>query len=86
MNKIFRSIAAAAAAAVVFAGCTIPGTNQKIGGNDNANSYSFSPTENTESEEVFSWMIQPSVQADNIISFDASRIDPDSQNNRSFIN
>ena len=87
MNKIFRSTIAAAAASLIFASCAFPGTNSKNGGDDEmTNSYSYSPTETAEGEQAYSWLIQPSIQADNIISFDASRIDPDTADNRAYIN
>ena len=87
MNKLLRSTAAAVMSAVLMAGCTIPGTNARVGGkNEKTDSYSYSPTVTADSEEVYSWLIRPSVQADNIISFDASRIDPDNATSKMYIN
>ena len=87
MNKIFRSTIAAAVSAVLFAGCAVPGVNSKNNeGNEMTDSYSYSPNETGDTEQLYSWLIQPSIQADNIISFDASRIDPDNADNRDYIN
>ena len=87
MNKFMRSAAAAVSAALMMAGCTIPGTNAKVGGNNEmTDSYSYSPTENGEAEQIYDWLIKPSIMADNIISFDASRIDPDNIENKMFMN
>ena len=87
MNKVLRSTIAAAVSAFIFAGCAVPGMNSnKNGDNEMTDSYSYSPTEQSESEQVYNWLIHPSIQADNIISFDASRIDPDNADNRSYLN
>ena len=87
MNKLLRSTVAAAVTAAVLTGCTVPGTNTRGGkSNEMTDSYSFTPNEAAESESVYSWLIQPSIQADNIISFDASRIDPDTADNKSYMN
>ena len=86
MNKLLRCSIAAVTAAAIMTGCTIPGTNTRIGKNEKTDSYSYSPTEVTENEELYSWLIHPSIQADNIISFDASRIDPDKADNKTYLN
>ena len=87
MNKFLRSTIAAAASVVIFAGCTIPGTNTKVGGKKaNTDSYSYSPTETENPEQVYEWLIKPSIQADNIISFDASKIDPDKAESKMYYN
>lgn len=87
MNKILRStLAAAAASAVLLTSCAMPGSNKKSGKNEMTDSYSFSPNEENSGEQVYSWLIQPSIRADNIISFDASRIDPEIVDNKSYMN
>ncbi|EXM40540.1 hypothetical protein RASY3_01390 [Ruminococcus albus SY3] len=87
MNKILRSTIAAAVSAFIFAGCSVPGiTSNNNNGDNMTDSYNYSPTETGDAEQVYSWLIQPSIQADNIISFDASTIDPDNADNRSYIN
>lgn len=86
MNKIFGSAVAAALSAVMLTGCTFPGTNNKSGKNKMSDSYSYSPEVEQAEGEIYTWLIKPSIQADNIISFDASRIDPDIADNRSYIN
>ncbi len=86
MNKLFRSAIAAAASALIFTGCTFPGSTKNSGSDDMSNTYNFNITENNDTEQIYSWLIKPSIQADNIISFDASRIDPDTADNRTYLN
>ncbi len=87
MNKLLRGAAAAAAAAVMLAGCSVPGINSKGGGSDKmTGSYNYSPTEAAEAEQIYDWLIRPSITADNIISFDASRIDPDNADSKMYLN
>ena len=87
MNRFLRSTAAFVTAAVMLSGCTAPGMNNNGGKrHEMSDSYSYTPEEEQRSEQAYTWLIKPSIQADNIISFDASRIDPDHIENRAFIN
>ena len=87
MNKFLRGTIAAAVSAVIFAGCGVPGVNNKKGGsNQQTDSYSYTANDAVEGEAAYSWLIHPSIRADNIISFDASRIDPDKVENKAYLN
>ncbi|MBR1561938.1 MAG: hypothetical protein IJ645_01895, partial [Ruminococcus sp.] len=77
MNRILCSVTAAAVAATLLAGCDNPFSKKKA--EDNTMSgYSYT-ADNTTKEQAYSWLIKPSIDADNIITFDASQVDPDNE-------
>lgn len=66
------------------AGCSV---------NDSSSSEGKTFTEDSYSKEVinpeepkYSWIMQPTVSADNIISFDGSQVDPDDESNHAYAN
>lgn len=86
MKKLNYTAACCAAAAVMLVGCAIPGIES--GGSDNSmtDSYSYTPATEEETKLGYSWIIEPSISADNIISFDGSQVDPDDEQNSAYAN
>lgn len=86
MKKLTCTAACLSAAAVMLAGCAIPGIES--GGSDNSmtDSYSYTPNAEEETKQGYSWLMEPSVSADNIISFDGSQVDPDDEQNSAYAN
>ncbi len=86
MKKLTCTVACCAAAAVMLVGCAIPGIDN--GGDDNSmsDSYSYTPTTEEEKKQGYSWIIEPSISADNIISFDGSQVAPDDELNTAYAN
>lgn len=86
MKKLTYTAACCAAAAVMLVGCAIPGIES--GGSDNSmtDSYSYTPATEEEAKQGYSWIIEPSISADNIISFDGSQVDPDDEQNSAYAN
>ncbi|MDO4943980.1 MAG: WG repeat-containing protein [Ruminococcus sp.] len=86
MKKLTYTAACCAAAAVMLVGCAIPGIES--GGSDNSmtDSYSYTPANEEEAKQGYSWIIEPSISADNIISFDGSQVDPDDEQNSAYAN
>ena len=77
MNRIVCSAMAAVVALGVLAGCSNPFSKKKDD-DDTVSGYSYTADDNVK-EQAYSWMIEPSIDADNIITFDASQVDPDNQ-------
>lgn len=86
MKKLTCTAACLSAAAVMLSGCAIPGIES--GGSDNSmtDSYSYTPNAEEEIKQGYSWIMEPSVSADNIISFDGSQVDPDDEENSAYAN
>lgn len=76
MKKIFSMVACAVIGMTMFAGCDIPGMNKNDDDEDIIN-YESQAENNAKS---YSWLLEPTVSADNIISFDGSQINPNADN------
>ncbi len=86
MSKFLRRVLAAAAAGVMLTGCTMPGTEDQNDDNSMTDSYSYSPVDMEEETVSYSWIMQPSINVDNIIVFDGSLIDSDNEKNTAYKN
>lgn len=84
MKKIICSAISCFLTASLLAGCTLPGMQQS---EETSMSDSYSTEAgNTESAQNYSWLLEPSISADNIISFDGSQVDPDDEKNTAYAN
>lgn len=85
MKKLICSALSCVMAAAMLAGCSLPGMEQDNDDTIMSDSYS-TEADNTEQAQNYSWIIQPSVSADNIISFDGSQVNPDDEKNTAYAN
>ena len=68
MNRFLRSTAAFVTAAVMLSGCTAPGMNNNGGKrHEMSDSYSYTPEEEQRSEQAYTWLIKPSIQAEQLL-------------------
>lgn len=87
MKKIFFSALSAVLAGSLLAGCAIPGISGGSDDNSMTDSYSYSPSDDNEDDTpAYSWIMEPSIIADNIISFDGSQVNPDDEQNKAYAN
>ena len=75
MNKIFCSALTAVVAGAMLTGCAMP---WEKGADDDVapGGYSYTADSNSEQKQAYRWLIEPTINADNIISFDGSQVDP----------
>lgn len=78
LKKKILSILSAAALALSLAGCTLPGTQTADTDFYNAELDYEDAELSTNGVVNYAWSIKPAVQAENMIVFDGSQIDPDS--------
>ena len=69
MNKIFCSALTAVVAGAMLTGCAMP---WEKGADDDVapGGYSYTADSNSEQKQAYRWLIEPTINADNIISFD----------------
>ena len=81
MKRLTCSFLCFALAGTLLAGCSLPGLeNGADSDNDNSMIDSYSTdTDTTHNKQEYSWLMKPTVTADNIISFDGSQVDPDDE-------
>ena len=85
MNKIFCSALTAVVAGAMLTGCAMPW--EKGAGDDVApGGYSYTADSNSEQKQAYRWLIEPTINADNIISFDGSQVDPNNEKNTAYAN
>lgn len=48
--------------------------------------YSYTADSNSEQKQAYRWLIEPTINADNIISFDGSQVDPNNEKNTAYAN
>ena len=79
MNKIFCSALTAVVAGTMLTGCAMP---WEKGADDDVapDGYSYTADSNSEQKQAYRWLIEPTINADNIISFDGSQVDPNNEN------
>ncbi|MBR1423366.1 MAG: WG repeat-containing protein [Ruminococcus sp.] len=77
MNKILCSAISAVCACAFLAGCANPFA-KKEEEDTTMSGYSYDAN-TTEKEQAYKWLLEPSIDADNIITFDASQVDPDNE-------
>lgn len=85
MNKIFCSALAAVVAGAMLTGCAMP---WEKGADDDVapGGYSYTADSNSEQKQAYRWLIEPTINADNIISFDGSQVDPNNEKNTAYAN
>lgn len=85
MNKIFCSALTAVVAGAMLTGCAMP---WEKGANDDVapDGYSYTADSNSEQKQAYRWLIEPTINADNIISFDGSQVDPNNEKNTAYAN
>ena len=85
MNKIFCSALTAVVAGAMLTGCTMP---WEKGADDDVapGGYSYTADSNSEQKQAYRWLIEPTINADNIISFDGSQVDPNNEKNTAYAN
>ena len=85
MNKIFCSALTAVVAGAMLTGCAMP---WEKGADDDVapGGYSYTADSNSEQKQAYCWLIEPTINADNIISFDGSQVDPNNEKNTAYAN
>lgn len=85
MNKIFCSALTAIVAGAMLTGCAMP---WEKGADDDVapGGYSYTADSNSEQKQAYRWLIEPTINADNIISFDGSQVDPNNEKNTAYAN
>lgn len=85
MNKIFCSALTAVVAGAMLTGCAMP---WEKGADDDVapGGYSYTADSNSEQKQAYRWLIEPTINADNIISFDGSQVDPNNEKNTAYAN
>lgn len=85
MNKIFCSALTAVVAGAMLTGCAMP---WEKGADDDVapGGYSYTADLNSEQKQAYRWLIEPTINADNIISFDGSQVDPNNEKNTAYAN
>lgn len=85
MNKIFCSALTAVVAGAMLTGCAMP---WEKGADDDVapGGYSYTADSNSEQKQAYRWLIEPTINADNIISFDGSQVDPNNEKNTAYTN
>lgn len=85
MNKIFCSALTAFVAGAMLTGCAMP---WEKGADDDVapGGYSYTADSNSEQKQAYRWLIEPTINADNIISFDGSQVDPNNEKNTAYAN
>lgn len=85
MNKIFCSALTAIVAGTMLTGCAMP---WEKGADDDVapGGYSYTADSNSEQKQAYRWLIEPTINADNIISFDGSQVDPNNEKNTAYAN
>lgn len=85
MNKIFCSALTAVVAGAMLTGCAMP---WEKGADDDVapGGYSYMADSNSEQKQAYRWLIEPTINADNIISFDGSQVDPNNEKNTAYAN
>lgn len=85
MNKIFCSALTAVVAGTMLTGCAMP---WEKGADDDVapGGYSYTADSNSEQKQAYRWLIEPTINADNIISFDGSQVDPNNEKNTAYAN
>lgn len=85
MNKIFCSALTAVVAGAMLTGCAMP---WEKGADDDVapGGYSYKADSNSEQKQAYRWLIEPTINADNIISFDGSQVDPNNEKNTAYAN
>ncbi len=73
-------------ACALLSGCSLPGTSSQADDDYINEAYYSSSTESTEKTQNYKWIVEPTITADNIISFDSSQIDGDNETNTAYIN
>lgn len=83
MNKIFCSALTAVVAGAMLTGCAMP---WEKGADDDVapGGYSYTADSNSEQKQAYRWLIEPTINADNIISFDGSQVDPNNEKNTAY--
>lgn len=82
MKKIICSAVSAALCVSILAGCSLPGMGNDDDDDFFNNSYSTDVTE--QKGDAYSWLVKPSISADNIITFDGSQVNPDDEKNSAY--
>lgn len=85
MNKIFCSALTAVVAGAMLTGCAMPwekGVDDDVA----PGGYSYTADSNSEQKQAYRWLIEPTINADNIISFDGSQVDPNNEKNTAYAN
>ena len=86
MKKITCSVLCCALAGTLLSGCGLPGLDSSQSEtNSMSDSYS-TDADNTQKEQEYSWVLEPTVSADNIITFDGSQVDSDDEQNNDYAN
>lgn len=85
MNKIFCSALTAVVAGAMLTGCAMP---WEKGADDDVapGGYSYTADSNSKQKQAYRWLIEPTINADNIISFDGSQVDPNNEKNTAYAN
>ena len=85
MNKIFCSALTAVVAGAMLTGCAMP---WEKGADDDVapGGYSYTADSNSEQKQAYRWLIEPTINADNIISFNGSQVDPNNEKNTAYAN
>ena len=85
MNKIFCSALTAVVAGAMLTGCAMP---WEKGADDDVapGGYSYTADSNSEQKQAYRWLIEPTINADNVISFDGSQVDPNNEKNTAYAN
>ena len=85
MNKIFCSALTAVVAGAMLTGCAMP---WEKGADDDVapGGYSYTADSNSEQKQAYRWLIEATINADNIISFDGSQVDPNNEKNTAYAN
>ena len=80
----FCSLTAVVAGAMLT-GCAMP---WEKGADDDVapGGYSYTADSNSEQKQAYRWLIEPTINADNIISFDGSQVDPNNEKNTAYAN
>ena len=86
MRKLLGSFLPFALAAALLTGCTLPGMEKKEDDTSMIGDYNYTPVDTEEETLAYSWIMQPSIDADNIIVFDGSQVDPDNEKNPAYKN
>lgn len=88
MRKKLGVVLSCAAACALLAGCSIPGLSSQSEDDEFIPDGSYYDNDESQGEksENYSWVLEPSIEADNIIVFDSSQIDPENESNTAYIN
>ncbi len=87
MKKSLKLTCICFVACFALASCDLPGFSDKTNDDDDfLLDTSYSDSDKNNKDQSYSWVLEPTIQADNIISFDSSQIDPENEQSTAYLN